>query len=164
MTTGVSPKAMMVFALPCLLLGACRPSETTPPPGPPDGLPYAYARDGCAPWDGLATWIALSADTLRPGEPTGSEVLRPYVWISVYRPADELGGERFEIDQDRIAGAMRCTAEETRCDPSASGFVEFGTREADGSLPGSFRLRFEDGSTVEGGFRAQWYERQILCG
>ncbi len=164
MTTRVSRTALAVIVPLCLLLGACRPSETSPPSGPPDGLPYAYARDGCAPWDGLATWIALSADTLHPGEPTGSEVLRPYVWISVYRPADALGGERFEIDQERIAGAMRCTTEVTRCDPSTFGFVEFRTREPDGSLPGLFRLRFEDGSTVEGGFRAQWYERQILCG
>jgi hypothetical protein len=155
---------MLVLAPACLLLGACRPSETSPPPGPPDGLPYAYAMDGCAPWDGRATWIALSADTLRPAEPPGSEVRRPYVWISVYQPADALGGERFEIDQERIAGAMRCTVEVTRCDPPASGFVEFQTREPDGSLPGLFRLRFEDGSTVEGGFRAQWHERQILCG
>jgi hypothetical protein len=153
----------MIFVLVCLLVGACRPSETSPPPGSPDGLPYAYAMDGCAPWDGLATVITLSADTLRRAEPMGSEVPRPHVWISVYQAADALSGQRFDIDQDRIAGAMRCAVEVTRCDPSTSGFVEFRAREPDGSLPGFFRLRFEDGSTVEGGFRAQWYERQILA-
>ena len=163
-TTRVSPNALVAFMPLCLLLGACRPSETSPPTGSPDGLPYAYAMNECAPWDGLATLITLSADTLRPGEPTGSEVPRPYVWISVYQPADALGGERFKIDQERIAGAMRCTVEETSCDPSTFGFVEFRMREADGSLPGLFRLGFEDGSTVEGEFRAQWYDRRIMCG
>jgi hypothetical protein len=162
--TRVRPNVLVVLMPLCLWLGGCRPSETSPSPISPDGLPYAYAMDECAPWDGAATLITLSADTLRGGRPTGSEVPRPHVWISVYRPAHALGGERFEIDQDRIAGAMRCTVEETLCEPSTSGFVEFRMRESDGSLPGVFRLRFEDGSTVEGGFRATWYDRRILCG
>jgi hypothetical protein len=84
--------------------------------------------------------------------------------MSVYRPASALAGERFEIDQERIAGAMSCTLEESRCEPARSGFVEIRSREEDGSLRGLFELRFDDGSTVAGGFRAQWYDRPILCG
>ena len=131
---------------------------------PPDGLPYAYAMDECAPWDGAATLITLSADTIRAGAPWGSEVQRPHVWMSVYQPARALAGHRFEIDQERIAGAMRCEPGVSLCEPARSGYVEVVGREEDGSLRGSFRLEFDDGTRVEGGFRAQWFARKILCG
>ncbi len=145
-------------------LAACQPSDLAPPPDSPEGLPYAYAMFECAPWDGAATSITLSADTIRTGAPWGSEVPRPHVWMSVYQPAQELAGKRFEIDQERIAGAMRCEAGVSRCEPARSGWVDIRSREEDGSFRGLFRLLFDDGSTIGGGFRAKWYDRQILCG
>jgi hypothetical protein len=75
-----------------------------------------------------------------------------------------MAGKRFEVDQERIAGAMRCEVGVSRCEAARSGWVELRSREEDGSFRGLFRLHFDDESTVEGGFQAQWYDRQILCG
>lgn len=160
-TPGIPVAALVGASAWC---AACCGGQPEAQPGPPpEGYALAYAMEDCAPWDGAATTVILSADPLVPGAPLGSEVPRPHVWLSVYQPRLEVLGERFEIDQDRIAGAMRCP-EEGRCEPASGGWVRF-REDGDGrDLVGDFELIFEDATTLAGGFDATWHERQVVCG
>ena len=151
-----------------LLAAACGSPET--PPEPLDAYPHATAMFDCAPWDGIATSLFLSAEPLDPGAPLGSVVPRPYLWISVYRDVDGLAGERFEIDQDRSAGAALCE-HAGPCRPAAGGWIRFHDTSTRDALVGEFEVEIGvdpapngGAATLGGGFRADWHERRILCG
>lgn len=137
-------------------------------PEPLDAYPHATAMADCAPWDGTATSIFLSAEPADASAPIGSEVPRPYVWISVYEGADALPGERFEIDQERSAGASLCE-DEGPCLPATGGWIRFRDASPAGLLTGEFEVEVGPSDaggarTLTGGFRAVWHERRVLCG
>lgn len=164
----MSPRALPMLVAAVLATACSGPGAL---PEPPDEYPHATAMADCAPWDGTATSVFLSAEPADPEAPIGSEVPPPHLWISVYDGADALAGERFEIDQDRSAGAALCT-DEGPCRPATGGWIRFRDGSTREILTGEFEVEIgsagvpSDGSvrSLAGGFRASWHERRILCG
>lgn len=131
--------------------------------GPPDGpVQLGVAADDCAPWDGSATSIYLSATgavaTLPPPE--------AYLQLIVYLPGGRLPGTR--VDLSRMDGnlgtgiAVRCLAG-GECASTTAGTIEFDPTAPGDALAGSYRLAF-DGEPVDGTFLAHWIPRPAICG
>ena len=132
------------------------------PIGPPEGLPYASASNDCAPWDGHAISVLLSATA--GSDTAGVDAnARPLVRVSVY-PRSPLGtGQRFSWPADpEQASGVRCLPGAS-CESASRGWVKL-SGEPDSVLSGSLELHFADGSTVAGAFRARWIHRTVLCG
>lgn len=145
------------------LLFGCAPSEPALTTQPPSGYPHAYAMTDCAPWDGIATSITLSADTVRVDTPLGAEFDPPYLWIAIYENPGDLAGERFELDGARTGVGSRCESDGP-CDATEGGWVRIVEVGDDRGLRGDFELRFPGGPPLVGGFDAEWIDRTILCG
>ncbi len=145
------------------VLSSCGPGEPPPYSEPPAGYPHAYAMTDCAPWDGIATSITLSADTVRVDTPLGAEFDPPYLWIAIYESAGDLGGKRFELDGARTGAGSRCESVGA-CDAAEGGWVRIAEIRDDRGMHGDFELRFPGEPPLVGGFEAEWIERTILCG
>jgi len=141
-----------------ILLGCGSGSDLTPIPNPPDGFAYAYAMPSCAPWDGRAVEILLTAwPTADP------ENARPLLRLVVYPRERDLAGQsyRWPADPEMATGA-RCTAD--TCDFAESGEIRLGAVRVDSALDGTVTLRFQSNEVLFGGFRAEWRPRQVFCG
>ena len=146
------------FGLSCL---ACRgvPEGDSGLLGSLGGYSYSYAVADCAPWDGAATTIYLTANPV-----DSTDLPYPHLRVSIYHEVAALPGNSFEWPREaRAGGAVRC-ASPTNCEPATSGRITFGSREADGSLRGTAELAFPGGTSLQGSFRASWREQRVLCG
>jgi hypothetical protein len=147
----------------CLLslasLVACQGAGDRLPGGHlPEGYSDSYAMRDCAPWDGPAVTVFLTAS---PADSTS--VPTPYLGLSTYRSPTEVEGRRFEWPaKEQVAGAYRCRAEGD-CEASRLGYIRFDRSLPDGTLIGAFVAEFPR-DTVEGGFRATWVARRMFCG
>lgn len=118
------------------------------------------ATDDCAPWDGRATTIYLSAANGSDAVPPAP----PYLQITLYESRAELAGGRVRLGQLAAGSgiAVRCTGERN-CTSSSTGEVTIDQAPPEGALTGSYRVEL-NGETLTGRFRALWRPRSILCG
>jgi len=124
----------------------------------PEGYSYSYAMRDCAPWDGPAVTVFLTAT---PADSTS--VPTPFLGLSTYRSPTEVEGRRFEWPaKEQVAGAYRCRAEGD-CEASRLGYIRFDRSLLDGTLIGGFVAQFPH-DTVAGGFKATWVARRVMCG
>lgn len=143
-----------------VLLSAC---VATPPADLPDrpiaGFDRAEARMDCAPWDGPAVTVTLSAASTDP-----DSVVAPYLHVSLWKPLDALAGRtwRWPQEGEQIGGASYC-ATEAECQAATKGVVWLDRIGSDSLVSGRLRLSF-DGSAVAGSFRAAWRPRVAMCG
>ncbi len=140
------------------LLGACASgADPAPAPHPPDGFDFAYALPDCAPWDGRAVRIVLTnAATDDP------ESARPQLRAIIFPRETRLAGTyRWPASTDQGTGA-RCGTDS--CDQATAGQVRVISERADSVLEGTLTLRFANGETVSGQFRAFWRPRVVYCG
>ena len=150
-------RALRPVALLCLALGGCR--RTSPPAKSPAEFPNAYAVADCAPWDGPAVTLYLTA---RPADSSGFPL--PHLRISVWRDAHELPGHSFAWPADRQVGAAARCETPTDCRAASSGRVTFAAADPDSALSGSTELTFPGGTTTSGSFRAVWRKTRVMCG
>jgi hypothetical protein len=143
-----------------LALMACgtEPSET-PSAQPLPEFPFATASPDCAPWDGPAVAILLTAtaDTVPP-------VAAPYLHVGLYDTRDRLlrRTTRWPAETD-VGGASWCVDGDD-CMAADSGIVRLEALEGDTVLPGRLRLVFPGGAVLDGSFRATWRPRLAMCG
>jgi hypothetical protein len=133
-------------------------SDLAPFPNPPDDFAFAYASPSCAPWDGRAVEILLTAT------PSSSpEDARPQLRLAIYPRTPKLEGTtyRWPADQEMATGA-RCDADS--CHTAPAGEVHLGAVHPDSTLDGTVTLRFGPADVLTGGFRAIWRSRRMLCG
>lgn len=140
-------------------LGACRGPSSGPLASPPPGYPYAYAVADCAPWDGPAVTIYLTA---RAADST--EFPWPQVRISVWRGLEALPGQSFTWPADQQIGAAARCADPNACQLATAAHITFGPAPNDTTLTGFAELTFAGDSTLRGGFRAAWRRTRVMCG
>lgn len=124
------------------------------------GYPYAYAAADCAPWDGPAVTILLTA---RPAD--SNAVSGPHVSISVWRSATALAGQTVAWPSDQQVGAAtRCTSD-AGCELARTARVTFAPASPDTTLGGSVELTFAGADSIlRGTFRANWLRTRAMCG
>ncbi len=127
--------------------------------GPTESWPYAVARPDCAPWDGAATSVYLTATPLDSGASP-----MPILRLSVYHDLGSVRGARWTLGDSGPDGAaaVLCTSEQA-CQSAASGWIEFESGAA-GPLSGRYDVVFPDGVRRAGQFRAPVQEITALCG
>lgn len=128
--------------------------------GPNETWQYAVARADCAPWDGAATSVYLTAS---PADSTPSTPT-PFLRLGVYHHLDGVRGARWPLGENGPDGAVAvfCAAE-AACVNAQSGWVEFAPGQS-GPLAGQYDVTFPDGSRRAGHFSAPVQEIAVLCG
>ena len=146
--------------LAALALIACgtEPSDT-PSAQPLPEFPFATASPDCAPWDGPAVAILLTAtgDTLPPAA-------APYLHIGLYDTRDRLLRRTIRWPADAQVGGASWCVDGDDCMAADSGIVRLEAIESDSVLPGRLRLVFPGGAVLDGSFRAIWRPRLAMCG
>ena len=128
--------------------------------GPNETWRYAVARADCAPWDGAATSVYLTAS---PADSTHSTPT-PFLRLGVYHHLDGVRGSRWPLGENGPDGAVAvfCVAA-SACVNAASGWIEFAHRRA-GPLTGQYDVTFPDGFRRAGHFSAPVQDIAVLCG
>jgi len=126
---------------------------------PPSGLPFAAAGAACAPMDGPAVTVYLSASAIASPAPAP-----PNVQLSLWRSAEEITGTWSLAPSSAHGQAVRIGP--------AGGLVESATRgsitvlsvDAARTVVGNVDVTFASGMRVRGGFTAPWIVRSVVCG
>lgn len=151
-------RSLPLTALVLLLSGCNGESKLGPPPGPPQIYPAAIASNDCAPWDGPAVDIYLLS---APGDslpPSGR-----HIQIALWMGLDSLPGRRLSWPEDGSKGVLfECPSAES-CTAIHAGLVSIAEVLRD-TIRGEVRLVTAAGDSVQGGFRARWISRRMLCG
>lgn len=147
-------RRLAAFVTVLILATAC-----SDPLEPPDGFAFAYAEQGCTPVDGPALWLFLTGAAT-----TDPQVSAPRINIAINRPLDQVAEQTWVFGGDgEIGSAFRCYTQQN-CVPGVISRVTIRRIEADSTVVGEATLRFRDGSTVNGGFRAAWLDSVTICG
>lgn len=147
-----------------LLLGAiggigCDTSSGLAPPAPPAGYPLAYVMHDCAPWDGPAIAIVLTAHPL-----DSLDAAPPLLRLVIYPRGESMTGHTYRWPSDpETAVGTRCTTEDS-CEMATAGQVTLGVVSPETAVDGRVLLRFASGEEIAGGFRAVWLQRRVMCG
>jgi hypothetical protein len=135
------------------LLTLARVSSSAP-------LPFGYGliQSSCAPWDGPAIELTLTAEPAKCERVTGS-----HISMGVWRELPIHAGQVVKFGAGSDAGfASRC-AKEGDCQRAETGTIVFDKYEDGSGAHGSYELHFK-GETVKGNFDVQWCKTRAICG
>jgi hypothetical protein len=117
-------------------------------------------QGSCAPWDGPAIGITLSAKPLQCGKTPGG----PFISVGVWRGLPIHPGQSVNFASiSEIGFASRCK-KENDCERAESAEITFDTYKEGSSASGHYELHFKDGYTVSGHFDVKWCESRQMCG
>ena len=125
---------------------------------PPPGLPYATATPTCAPNDGPAVSIYLTAlleDTLEPS--------KPYVRIAVWQPLDSLVGRSWVLAPSSEDGSAWYHATAVDFESATNGRLTVTSFSLE-RVRGTVDVTFPDAGRIRGAFEATWIPQAELCG
>lgn len=125
----------------------------------PERLPHAMAVRDCAPWDGPAVTIYLSA---APADSTPPSP--PHLRLSLWRSAPELERNTFAWPAETQEAAATWCETNDACQAAPAGRVRIRRVWPDSLIEGEFDLQLDGLTWVGGGFRAVWLETRIICG
>jgi hypothetical protein len=133
--------------------------DPTLPSEPIREFPFATASPSCAPWDGPAVAILLTAtaDTLPPAA-------APYLNVGLYDSRDRLLRRTISWPAETEVGGASWCVDGDDCMAADSGVVRLDAVEDDSVLAGRLRLHFPGGAVLDGSFRATWRPRTAICG
>jgi hypothetical protein len=120
---------------------------------------YGLIQDSCAPWDGPAIEVTLTAEPAQCKRPS-----EPFMAIGVWRGLPIHAGQSVKFGAGSDAGfASRCK-KAGDCERAESGTIVFETYQAGSGATGRYELRFKGGETLKGTFDVKWCENRIMCG
>lgn len=147
-----SMKVVVIAAIVTTLVVGC--SDTF---GPPVGLTYAAATSTCGPTDGPAIAIYLAPEPIESINPA-----LPYVRLHVNRSLDEAAQESWARVGTDEAGAWRHTPI-PEVEFATVGGIRIDEVESGNTIRGRVNVVFPSGQVV-GEFRAEWFDRTVVCG
>jgi hypothetical protein len=123
-------------------------------------FPYATIAPSCAPWDGPATELRLSANPLKCGQGDVIE-LSIYFWRDL--PLHD--NQTFSLDaKSNWGGASYCKGGQQPCERATSGSVHIESISPDKGARGTYDLAFPKHGRVSGSFQASWCKMRVVCG
>jgi hypothetical protein len=126
---------------------------------PPAGLPNAAAGAACAPTDGPAVTVYLSASAIVSPNPAP-----PNVQLTIWRSADELIGTWSLAASSAQGQAVRIGPAGEFMESAARGTITVFSVNADRTVVGNVDVTFASGTRIRGGFTAPWIVRSVVCG
>ena len=122
-------------------------------------LPFASIQSQCAPWDGPAIGIILSAHETRCGEQT-----YPSLKVSINRDLPSHAPKLYNLKPGLDAVVASYCPVQDECQVIQSGTLKFESYRAGKNASGSYNLIAPDGKIFKGTFRASWCVNKMLCG
>jgi len=122
-------------------------------------FPYGLIQGSCAPWDGPAIAITLTAEPAQCDRVKG-----PYISMGVWRGLPIHAGQTVKFGSGSDAGFGSRCAKEGDCQRAEWGTIVFESFEESTRARGSYELHFKGGETVKGNFDAQWCKTRAICG
>jgi len=121
---------------------------------------HGLIQSSCAPWDGPAVQITLTAETPQCDRaPSG-----PYISMGVWRGFPLHDGQVVTFGSGSDNGfASRC-AKDNDCQRAESGTIMFEKYNEDSRVLGHYELHFKGGETVSGRFDVAWCKTRVICG
>lgn len=129
------------------------------PLAPPPGLPYAAAGASCAPTDGAAVTVYLSASAITSPDPAP-----PNVQLSIWRSVDDLTGTWSLVASRAQGQAVRIGPTGEFMESAARGSITVLSVNADRTVVANVDVTFASGTRIRGGFTAPWIVRSVVCG
>ena len=126
---------------------------------PPPGLPHATVTSTCAPNDGPAVTIYLSAAAAGTLEPS-----TPYLRIAVWQPLNALSGRSWSLASTSAEGAAWYYATAMGFESATRGNVTVTSVSATNRVRGIVDVTFPSAGRIRGGFDAIWMPQTLLCG
>ena len=125
----------------------------------PSTLSYAVATGSCAPNDGPAVALLLSASPIVSLSPTG-----PYVAVNVWEPLGALAGQSLSVASGASLGFGVYYKTAGINEGASEGTLTVTSVAADSTVTGIVDLTFPTSGHVSGPFTAKWIPRTFLCG
>jgi hypothetical protein len=120
---------------------------------------YGTLQSSCAPWDGPAVEIRLTAEPAQC-----KRVTEPYISIAVWRGLPIHAGQVVKLGTGSDAGsAARCT-KEGDCKLAQSATIIFDNYQKSSGAAGHYELQFKGGEILKGTFEVKWCEERVFCG
>ena len=120
---------------------------------------YGLIQSSCAPWDGPAIEVTLTASPAQCERVTG-----PYIGIGVWRGLPIHSGQSVKFNDSSNAGfASRC-AKEGNCERAESGSIIFEKYDERSGAQGRYELVFKGGEKIGGRFNAKRCKTRPFCG
>ena len=119
---------------------------------------HALIRASCAPWDGPAIDIRLTAEAAQCKDVTG-----PYLDMGVWRGVPIHAGQvvKLSSSSENEGFASKCT-KVGDCERAQSGTITFDTYKDGSGATGHYELHFKSGD-VSDKFDAKWCEERVVC-
>ena len=153
MRRSVSP-AQVISLFFVLVAAGCAQS------GAASTYPHALIMASCAPWDGPAIGLILSAKPASCGKAADG----PYLSIYIWRDLPTSGPKTIDFKESGDnGGASRCTGAND-CQRATTGRLIFTKYDQNGEVDGSYEFHFKDGSVEQGSFKAEWCHERVMCG
>jgi hypothetical protein len=140
------------------------PDASVEPDGQPVTLTNHIIADDCAPNDGPALRLLLTGDSI--GAQCHADGLGESVELRIYT-RNITAPETIVFDTSNFVGnGSHCLGGAAPCLLSETGEIHFETFETDASATGTFLLRFQDDTTLQGRFDATWCtpDQPLFCG
>lgn len=137
-----------------LLLVGCGAAETTAGPS------NASLVQTCAPWDGPAVGLYLTATA-----PTSTYPEPPFLSVMVYKSVPDIEGKTFTVSPGTtdLGSAQDCSSTSS-CVPADKARVSFGVLAADSTIQVTYRLEFSSTRILVGQVRPRLLPAPGLCG
>lgn len=136
------------------VLAGCGAAETTAGPS------NASLVQTCAPWDGPAVGLYLTATT-----PAATYPEPPFLSITVYKGVPDIQGKSFTVSQGTtdLGFAQDCPTNSS-CVPADKARVSFGMLAADSTIQVTYRIEFPSDRILVGQVRPRLLPAPGLCG
>jgi hypothetical protein len=123
--------------------------------------PFAYGliQGSCAPWDGPAIAITLTAEPAQCDRVKGQ-----YISMGIWRGLPIHAGQTVKFDSGSDAGFGSRCAQEGDCQRAESGSIVFEKYEEGSGARGRYELHFKGGEKISGSFDVLWCKTRAICG
>jgi len=120
---------------------------------------YGTIRNSCAPTDGPAIVITLTAERTECERPSG-----PYASFAIWRGLPIHAGQVVEFGAGSNAGSAARCAKEGDCKLAQSATIVFDSYEDHSGATGHYEMNFKGGEALKGSFEVKWCEERVRCG
>ncbi len=119
---------------------------------------YVYITKTCAPWDGAALTILISA---KPQD--CDKIEAPYLRVTIWKSIANVSGKEFTFPDNKV-GIISKQVEKDKYVIAKMGTIKFNKSDDKSEVVFEIDVEFEDGEKVKDKFKAKWCLSQRICG
>jgi hypothetical protein len=122
-------------------------------------FPYGTMHPSCAPWDGPAIELRLTAEPAQC-----KRAPEPHLSIVVWRGLPLHDGQVVKFEPHSDNGSAAFCKNDSDCRRAQSATIVFEKYTERSGAAGTYELQFKEGDTLKGKFQVTWCEERMFCG